>query len=595
MRHTARLFASRSHTSCTKCGTSPSFAAQCPLLAEARQPARTWPVQPAGKQRRLPRRPGFSAMTRPHPRHAPPLMPAQSAFANSRRTPMDRRRLSCGRAVAMHCTWVVWPIWLLMSGSCAVLHAGRHGRPQPPRPSRALAAHTVSPLRNRPQITTLPRASTTKPLHPDPQPTSCRSVARGSFWRTRRMLPRMLLGKSYLTGTCTGRPSTHGKLAAGRPSGFACAAIPASMNTTRCCKACRPTCPTHGPRRLAIDLREFSRGWVCCRGSPPEVLPCPGQRLPLPDTPHATPADPPAPAGSSAGPTDAAAASAPNDAAWYHQGPPRGLNNGRTHSWLFVPSLHAAVGRLHPAAVAAWQAHAVYAPLWQRALDALRQAPPVQPAALVHALHTLQQLATEEGRALPVPEAQLLLTVAAETNALPSNSLVHLLWAWHLVTPPDGYIPATVQEALLHVFMGEQAASALLRDVTALHRDGLPAAGDAAPPPQVPVCHPAAARGEPLAEPAAPPRGRLTTLPLPALPRVRAALALPADLSAPCLLTPALSCRTEPVQPAPSKPRLRTPPPPRHSRTSICQGWNCRVLAYTMHSLPWTATMLQTL
>ena len=178
-------------------------------------------------------------MTRPHPRHAPPLMPAQSAFANSRRTPMDRRRLSCGRAVAMHCTWVVWPIWLLISGSCAVLHAGRHGRPQPPRPSRALAAHTVSPLRNRPQITTLPRASTTRPLHPDPQPTSCRSVARGSFWRTRRMLPRMLLGKSYLTGTCTGRPSTHGKLAAGRPSGFACAAIPASMNTTRCCKACR--------------------------------------------------------------------------------------------------------------------------------------------------------------------------------------------------------------------------------------------------------------------------------------------------------------------------------------------------------------------
>ena len=84
-----------------------------------------------------------------------------------------------------------------------------------------------------------PRASTTKPLHPDPQPTSCRSVARGSFWRTRRMLPRMLLGKSYLTGTCTGRPSTHGKLAAGRPSGFARAAIPASMNTTRCCKACR--------------------------------------------------------------------------------------------------------------------------------------------------------------------------------------------------------------------------------------------------------------------------------------------------------------------------------------------------------------------
>ena len=356
-----------------------------------------------------------------------------------------------------------------------------------------------------------------------------------------------------------------------------------------------PTCPTHGPRRLAIDLREFSRGWVCCRGSPPEVLPCPGQRLPLPDTPHATPADPPAPAGSSAGPTDAAAASAPNDAAWYHQGPPRGLNNGRTHSWLFVPLLHAAVGRLHPAAVAAWQAHAVYAPLWQRALDALRQAPPVQPAALVHALHTLQQLATEEGRALPVPEAQLLLTVAAETNALPSNTLVHLLWAWHLVTPPDGYIPATVQEALLHVFMGEQAASALLRDVTALHRDGLPAAGDAAPPPQVPVCHPAAARGEPLAEPAAPPPGPpddSSTSSSSSSSRSTSP-ASGSERPVPAHASPVVPDRTRAA--SPQQAAAPDAAPPKHSRTSICQGWNCRVLAYTMHSLPWTATMLQTL
>ena len=195
------------------------------------------PVQAAGKQRRLPRRPGFSAMTRPHPRHAPPLMLAQSAFANSLRTPMDRKRLSFGRAVAMHCIWVVSPIWLLMSGSCAVPHAGRHGRPQPPRPSQALATHMVSLLRNQPQITTLPRVGTTKPLHQDLLPTSCRSAARGSCWRTRRM--RMLLGKNYLTGTCTGCPSTHGKLAAGRPSGFACAAVPVSMNAIRCCKACQ--------------------------------------------------------------------------------------------------------------------------------------------------------------------------------------------------------------------------------------------------------------------------------------------------------------------------------------------------------------------
>ncbi|OLP99529.1 hypothetical protein AK812_SmicGene17906 [Symbiodinium microadriaticum] len=100
----------------------------------------------------------------------------------------------------------------------------------------------------------------------------------------------------------------------------------------------------------------------------------------------------------------------------------------------------------------------------------LRQAPPVARAALVHALHTLQQLAAQEGRAPPVREAQLLLTLAAEANLLPDKTSVHLLWAWQIVTLPDGYIPATVQEALLHVFIGEMAASALLQEVAALHR-----------------------------------------------------------------------------------------------------------------------------
>ena len=94
--------------------------------------------------------------------------------------------------------------------------------------------------------------------------------------------------------------------------------------------------------------------------------------------------------------------------------PPGTLASGRAHSWLLVPLLHAAAGRLHSDALAAWQAHAHYAPLWQRALDVLRRSPPVQPAALVHALHTLQHLATEEGRAPPLFEAQLLLTIVAK-------------------------------------------------------------------------------------------------------------------------------------------------------------------------------------
>ena len=43
------------------------------------------------------------------------------------------------------------------------------------------------------------------------------------------------------------------------------------------------------------------------------------------------------------------------------------------------------------------------------ATGTLRQAPPVALAALVHALHILQQLAAQERRALPVLEAQRLL------------------------------------------------------------------------------------------------------------------------------------------------------------------------------------------
>ena len=118
---------------------------------------------------------------------------------------------------------------------------------------------------------------------------------------------------------------------------------------------------------------------------------------------------------------------------------------------MFVPLLHAAVGRLHPDARTPTtpQYGSVPSTPW--------------PAAPVHALHTLQQLATEEGPALPVVEARMLLALAAKSNARPHNAL------------PDGYIPATVQEALLHVFMGEREASSLLRVVVALTQPGPPA------------------------------------------------------------------------------------------------------------------------
>ena len=43
----------------------------------------------------------------------------------------------------------------------------------------------------------------------------------------------------------------------------------------------RPTCPTHGPHCLALDLREGSCGWACCRGSPRQILPCQTERIPV--------------------------------------------------------------------------------------------------------------------------------------------------------------------------------------------------------------------------------------------------------------------------------------------------------------------------
>ncbi|OLP80699.1 hypothetical protein AK812_SmicGene38857 [Symbiodinium microadriaticum] len=144
----------------------------------------------------------------------------------------------------------------------------------------------------------------------------------------------------------------------------------------------RPVCPTHGPRCLALDLREGSRGWICSRGA--QVLPCRAVRIPLP------------PANPEPGP----AANAPPDAdfAWFRRGPPPpGTPPGPTHSWIFVPLLHAAVGHLHPDALQAWETDSHYGALWSRALANLRLAGSVPPASVVHALHILQQLSSEEG------------------------------------------------------------------------------------------------------------------------------------------------------------------------------------------------------
>ena len=136
----------------------------------------------------------------------------------------------------------------------------------------------------------------------------------------------------------------------------------------------RPECPAHGPRLLALDLRENSRGWVCARGSPPQILPCMPARILDPQ------------------PVDAPPDQASSDRPWYTRGPPSA--GSPAHSWIFVPLLHAAVGRLHPQCEQQWASHASLGDIWTRSLQALRLAGPVPPHSLIHALHVLQQLAS---------------------------------------------------------------------------------------------------------------------------------------------------------------------------------------------------------
>ena len=326
-------------------------------------------------------------------------MRARSAYVSSRATPGARKHRSTGLNAAMRCIWVALPTSLPMSAIYGATLAVRGGRPKPPIHSPQHAMHMVSRRHSLPRTTTPRPGSTTTPRPRDRLHTFYRSVARGCSSQTPRMPLRMPHGRNCQIATCIGLPSIPGKADAGGRSGYACAAMPPLMKTI----PCYSTCQNHGPASptapLALDLREVSRGWVCCRGSPPEVLPCPGERVPLPHPPQ-----PPLVGGAPAQP--ALVSTAPStEAGWFNQGPRDNLAAGNTNSWLFVPLLHAADGRLHPSALAAWEAHAHYALLWRGALGTLRQAPHVAPAALVHALHTLQQLAAQEGRALPVPEA----------------------------------------------------------------------------------------------------------------------------------------------------------------------------------------------
>ena len=91
------------------------------------------------------------------------------------------------------------------------------------------------------------------------------------------------------------------------------------------------------------------------------------------------------------------------------------LQARQPYGCLFVPLLHAAVGRLHPQSDQQWASHAT-PDTWTRSLQALRSAGPMPSHSLTHVMHALQHVAFGEGRLVPVQEAQLLLSLATAAN-----------------------------------------------------------------------------------------------------------------------------------------------------------------------------------
>ena len=134
-----------------------------------------------------------------------------------------------------------------------------------------------------------------------------------------------------------------------------------------------PHCPTHGPRSLAVDLRQNERGWVC---STPHILSCEPMQIPnpaisAPDQQHQRPTQ------TQPGP-------------WFRQGPP-GQHQAVPHanSWFFVPLLLAGAHRLQADIEQQWQNDPRAGHEWQTLVATLRAAPPIPWRDLHNTLATL--------------------------------------------------------------------------------------------------------------------------------------------------------------------------------------------------------------
>ena len=281
----------------------------------------------------------------------PPEQPSAHAFAIYRRAWLVPKRCFLGPYANTACIWDVWPTWSPMSVTCVARRAA---------PAGLLAGRLRSGL--------------LAPVDPPAPAPDHDTTSRQHHSLLRGILPPAHTPRCNATVN-----SEHPLLLLYRP-----------------CPRCRPPPLPHtwsslfglglAGRKPRLDLLSRRSGVTCYLA------------IPLP------------PANAEPGP----AANAPpiSDLAWFRRGPPppRTLP-GPMHSWIFVPLLHAAVGRLHPDALRAWESDLQYGALWSRALANLRLAGFVPPASVVHALHILQQL-SEEGRPVPLPEAQLLLNMS---------------------------------------------------------------------------------------------------------------------------------------------------------------------------------------
>ena len=216
----------------------------------------------------------------------------------------------------------------------------------------------------------------------------------------------------------------------------------------------QPHCPRHGPRTLVVDIPRGERGWACTTSTnPPHLRDC--NPVALPPAPATMPA--------TTTPTTRATAAS----RWHSQGPPAQASNpGPTNSWLYVPLLHAGVGRLTAQAEQAWLHHPNSTQEWHDLVQHLRNARPVPWQQLHHTLVLIQQLAVQAGRPLPTNEANTPHNVARAAATLPPSTQVHLPWALEHMTDASGYIPASAQETLLQHYLGERLAAraAMLAD-----------------------------------------------------------------------------------------------------------------------------------